>query len=132
MENINKPNLNQGNRAEQSKDDSEERVPAAARNARDVNSKEIFRNKRLASQFLRDYSDLWLFEHVRPEDIEDVSERYRLLLGIEVEGDSFMKVRVQIKNQIEEVYVISLIEHKSSVDYDVTEGPRETSSIERC
>ena len=92
-----------------------------ARAVRDVNSKDIFGNARLMSQFLKDYSGLSLFDDVEPDDIEDVTERYRLLLGIELENDAIKKVRVRIRGQeeVREVYILSLIEHKSQVDYDV-------------
>lgn len=40
---------------------------------RDVNSREIFKNDRLTSQFLRNYTNIPLLANVRPEDIEDVS-----------------------------------------------------------
>ena len=96
-------------------------VLGEARAVRDVNSKDIFGNARLMSQFLKDYSGLSLFDDVEPDDIEDVTERYRLLLGIELENDAIKKVRVRIRGQeeVREVYILSLIKHKSQVDYDV-------------
>ena len=90
-----------------------------SRLTRDVNSKDVFRNNRLASQFLRDYLGLSIFSDITPEDLEDVTERYRYLLGIEIEGDTVKKVRIHIQDKDQEVYVVSLIEHKSQVDYDV-------------
>lgn len=86
---------------------------------RDVNSRDIFKNNVLASQFLRDYSGISFFSDIRPEDIEDETTRFRLQLGIELEGDTVKKIRVRIGDRQEEVYVISLIEHKSGVDADV-------------
>ena len=44
--------------------------------ARDVNNWEIFKNDRLTSQFLRNYTNISLFANVEPEDIEDVSQIY--------------------------------------------------------
>ena len=87
--------------------------------SRDVNNKEIFRNNVLASQFLRDYSGSSIFSNVQPEDLEDQSERFRLMLGIEVTGDTIKKVRVRIEGQEKDIYIITLLEHKSYVDYDV-------------
>ena len=86
---------------------------------RDVNSRDIFKNNLLTSQFLRDYSGFSIFADIHPEDIEDQTSRFRMLLGIEVEGDSVKKIHVKIGERSEVVYVISLIEHKSQVDYDV-------------
>ena len=86
---------------------------------RDVNSRDIFKNNTLTSQFLRDYSGFSLFDDIGPEDIEDQTIRFRQLLGIEVESDTVKKVHVKLDDQEEEIYVISMIEHKSQVDYDV-------------
>lgn len=88
----------------------------------DVSSKPIFGNHTLCAQFLRDYSGLELFANVQPEDIEDISERYHLFREVELNSDTVKKVRLrnQEGGKSQDVYVISLIEHKSSVDYDVT------------
>ena len=48
---------------------------------RNANSREIFKNNRLTSQFLRNYTDIPLLANVMPEDIEDVSEKYQAFLG---------------------------------------------------
>lgn len=89
--------------------------------ARDVNSREIFKNDRLTSQFLRNYTNISLFANVEPEDIEDVSQKYRAFLGGEYESDTIKKVYIRKTDGTldREVYVISLIEHKSDIDYDV-------------
>lgn len=88
---------------------------------RDVNSREIFKNDTLASQFLRNYTNIPLFANVQPEDIKDVSSKYRAFLGVEYEADTIKKVYIRDAEGIlkKEVYVISLIEHKSDIDYDV-------------
>ncbi len=91
----------------------------------DVSSKRIFGNHTLCAQFLRDYSGLELFANVQPEDIEDVSERYHLYREVELNSDTVKKVRVRnpggsAEGGTQDIYVVSLIEHKSGVDYDVT------------
>ena len=88
---------------------------------RDVNSREIFKNERLTSQFLRNYTNIPLLSNVMPEDIEDVSKKYRAFLGVEYESDTIKKVYIRKPDgTIErEVFVLSLIEHKSDIDYDV-------------
>ena len=53
---------------------------------RNANSREIFKNNRLTSQFLRNYTDIPLLANVMPEDIEDVSEKYQAFLGVEFES----------------------------------------------
>ena len=88
---------------------------------RNANSREIFKNNRLTSQFLRNYTNIPLLSNVMPEDIEDVSEKYQAFLGVEFESDTIKKVYIRkADGTIErEVYVLSLIEHKSDIDYDV-------------
>ena len=88
---------------------------------RDVNSREIFRNDKLTSQFLKNYTNIPLFANITPEDIEDVSRKYRAFLGVEYESDTIKKVCIRREDgsMEREVYVISLIEHKSDIDYDV-------------
>ena len=86
---------------------------------RDTNSRTIFKSAVLTSQFLREYTDLPIFANVRPEDIEDVTERYHAFLGVDFEMDTVKKVRIHLDGQDAEVFVIPLIDHKSYVDYDV-------------
>ena len=54
---------------------------------------------------------------MRPEDIEDVSERYVHMFTEERESD--VVKRVHIKENESPFYLISLIEHKSNIDYNV-------------
>lgn len=100
----------------------EEYASARTDQSADVSSKQIFGNHTLCAQFLRDYSGLELFADVQPEDIEDVSERYHLFQEVEFNSDTVKKVRIRNREEGEaqDIYVISLIEHKSAVDYDVT------------
>lgn len=89
---------------------------------RDVNSREIFKNPTLCSQFLRDNMDIPQLKQVQPEDIEDVTERYQACLGTEFEADTVKKIRLKNENGKKAdtpLFLISLIEHKSAVDYDV-------------
>ncbi|MCM1538024.1 MAG: Rpn family recombination-promoting nuclease/putative transposase [bacterium] len=88
----------------------------------DVSGKRIFGNHTLCAQFLRDYSELPMLAHVQPEDIEDVTERYHLFREVEFQSDTVKKVHVreQADGEAKDIYILSLIEHKSKVDYDVT------------
>lgn len=83
----------------------------------DSTGKIIFEDNILCSQFLRDYIDLPYMKDVRPEDIEDVSEQYVPLFSEERNADRVK--RVNIKNE-KPFFLISLIEHKSKVDYNVS------------
>ena len=72
--------------------------------------------------------------NVQPEDIEDVSERYRPYLGTEFESDTVKRIRIRKEQSTgpsrpekgrgtavqEPLFLVSLTEHKSRVDYDVS------------
>lgn len=90
-----------------------------AEQARNSNSKTIFKNNVLTCQFLRDYLVLDLFVEICLEDIEDASEHYVALLGIEFEADTVKKISIHVSDQEGYIYVLPLIEHKTYVDYDV-------------
>lgn len=81
----------------------------------DNGAKLIFGNPTLCAQLLRDYSNIELLKNVQAEDITDVTERYIPMFTEERDADVVKQVRV---GDNEEVFV-TLIEHKSSVDYNV-------------
>lgn len=84
---------------------------------RDSSSKIIFGNPKLCAQFLKGYTEIPFLKDVEPEDIEDVSERYVRMFREERNSDVVKKVR--IKDSEVPFYLISLIEYKSNVDYNV-------------
>ena len=87
----------------------------------DIKSKTIFHNPVLCCQFLRDYVDHPLLKDIRPEDIEDYTDRYVTYFGVEFEADTVKRIRLRSANkEISELYLISLIEHKSKVDYNIS------------
>ena len=101
---------------------NEQRMHGAAM-SRNTNSKNIFKEPVLYDQFLRDNLDIPILKNVQPEHIEDVSEQYRPYLGIEFESDTVKKIRIRdfSGKPIETpLYLISLTEHKSQVDYNVS------------
>ena len=55
-------------------------------------------------------------DKIQPEDIEDVTEKYIPLFIAERESDTVKKVRIGDNKSL---FVISLIEHKTQVDYNV-------------
>lgn len=83
----------------------------------DSSSKLIFGNAELCSQFLRNYMNMPILKNVRAEDIEDVSERYIPMFTEERNSDTVKRVKISDKNLF---YFISLIEHKTKVDYNVS------------
>lgn len=100
-----------------------EAVSYAADKVRDVSSKNVFASPELYAQFLRDNVNIPVLKNVQPEDIEDVSEHYRPYLGVEFAADTVKKIRLRDENGKtldSPLFLISLTEHKSDVDYDVT------------
>ena len=98
---------------------------------RDSSSKIIFADNILSSQFLRDYADMEILRQIRPEDIEDVSERYVPLYSTERNSDTVKRVdiskylpsreymEINVKPLELPLYIISLVEHKTQVEYNV-------------
>lgn len=86
----------------------------------DMNNRIVFQNHTLCAQFLRDYTDIDILKNVTPEDIEDETEKYQAYLGISFESDTVKRIRIKEFGQNIPMYVISLIEHKSKVDYNVS------------
>ena len=84
---------------------------------KDSSSKIIFGNHELCAQFLKGYTEIPFLKDVQPGDIEDVTERYVSMFREERNSDVVKKVRVH--NSEVPFYFISLIEHKSNVDYNV-------------
>lgn len=84
---------------------------------KDSSSKLIFKDPILCAQFLRDYVDIPLLKDVQPEDIEDETDRFVHLFAEERNSDVVKKVK--LNREKTSFYLISLIEHKSEVDYNV-------------
>lgn len=83
---------------------------------RDSAGKIIFGDNTLCSQFLRDYIPLPYLKDVQPEDIEDVSDRFVPLFAEERNADRVKKVNIRGEKPF---FLVSLIEHKTHVDYNV-------------
>ena len=83
---------------------------------RDSGGKIIFGDNTLCSQFLRDYIPLPYLKNVQPEDIEDVSDRFVPLFAEERNADRVKKVNIRGQKPF---FLVSLIEHKTHVDYNV-------------
>lgn len=94
---------------------------------RDSGGKLIFGDNILCAQFLRDYADLEILRNVKPEDLEDVSERYVLLYSSQRDSDTVKKVNIGKyfpmggdENPLGlPLYIVSLVEHKTKVEYNV-------------
>ncbi len=83
---------------------------------RDNGGRMIFENATLCSQFLREYTGIEFFRNIKPENIEDMTERFLPMFSEERDSDVVKKITMP---ETGELFVIALIEHKSSVDYNV-------------
>ena len=83
----------------------------------DSGAKLIFGNEELVSQLLRNYSGLEILKDVQAEDIEDVTDKFVPMF--EEERDSDVIKKIHLKGNEKPFFLISLIEHKSRVDYNV-------------
>lgn len=86
------------------------------KNLKDNTSKLIFGDATLCAQFMRDFLDIPILKNVKPEDIEDVSERYLPIFTSERESDTVKKVKI---SETQSLFFITLIDHKTQVDYNV-------------
>jgi hypothetical protein len=85
----------------------------ALRNAKDNSFKLIFGNHELFVQFLRDFIHIDLLKDLRPEDIEDVRERYVPLFHDSKESDTVK--RINLKGS--PLFVIAIVEQESEVNF---------------
>ena len=87
----------------------------------DIKSKTIFKNPVLCCQFLRNYVNHPAVKNIQPEDIEDYTDRFISYFGVEFEADTVKKIHIRNENgEKSEIFLISLIEHKTEVDYNVS------------
>ncbi len=86
---------------------------------RDVQGKTIFKDAELCAAFLRENIDHPIIRRVRAENIEDYTERFILFFGKEFESDTIKRICIKCEKEDFVFYMISLIEHKSIVDYNV-------------
>jgi hypothetical protein len=82
--------------------------------ARDNSFKRILDNHELFSEFLRDFVPIDCLKAVRPEDIEDLSERFLPLNQNNRDADTIK--RINLKADVP-LFVIAVVEHESHVNY---------------
>lgn len=82
---------------------------------RDNGAKLIFDDPTLCAQFLRGYTDIELLKDVKPEHIEDISERFLPMWQEGRDSDSVKKIWLGEQA----LYLIAIIEHQSGVCYDM-------------
>lgn len=68
------------------------------RSGNDIKSKTIFHNPVLCCQFLRNYVDHPALKNIKPEDIEDYTNRYTSYFGVEFGADTVKKIHIHDEN----------------------------------
>lgn len=110
--------MKDGRRKDAKTRNQENQIPNAT--LKDSSAKLIFDDHVLCAQFLRDYVDVGLLKDVRPEDIEDISERFLWLWQENRESDSVKKIHLRDCEGMDTLFLITVIEHQSKVDYDMS------------
>ena len=87
---------------------------------KDSGARLIFGDPILCAQFLRGYTDIELLKDVQPEDIEDVTDRFISVWQEERDSDTVKKIHLKNQEDIDTLYLITLIEHQTKVDYDMS------------
>lgn len=87
---------------------------------KDNGARAVLENPKLCLQLLQDYLGLDIFDNVRAEDIEDVTDRFLPMFTEERDADVIKRIKLSNMQSDEDmVYVVSLIEHKSYVEHNV-------------
>lgn len=87
---------------------------------KDSGARLIFGDPILCAQFLRGYTDIELLKDVQPEDIEDVTDRFISVWQEERDSDTVKKIHLKNQGEMDTLYLITLIEHQTKVDYDMS------------
>jgi len=74
----------------------------------------IFGEPEMFVDFLKNFIPIDILRHVKPEDIEDITERFLPLFSDNKDSDTVKKVRLQGDKPL---FVIGIIEHESEVNY---------------
>ena len=80
-------------------------------NAADNSFKLIFGDHRLFSDFLRDFTNIDVLKDIKPEDIEDISERFLPLFQGNRDADTVKRINLKGPTPL---FVIAILEHESS------------------
>ena len=86
----------------------------AIHNATDNSFKLIFGDHRLFSDFLKDFINIDLLKDIKPEDIEDYSERFLPLFQGNRDADTVKRINLKGPTPL---FVIAILEHQSTVNF---------------
>jgi len=83
-------------------------------NAADNSFKLIFGDHRLFSDFLKDFINIDVLKDVKPEDIEDISERFLPLFQENRDADTVKRINLKGSTPL---FVIAILEQQSQVNH---------------
>ena len=86
----------------------------AIHKAADNSFKAIFNDHRLFADFLRDFVPVGILKDVRPEDIEDMRERFLPLFQESRDSDTVKRINLKENTPF---FVIAILEHESQVNF---------------
>jgi hypothetical protein len=75
--------------------------------------KTVFGEPRLFVEFLENFVAIDILKNITPDDIEDISERYIPLFSDNKDSDTVKRIKLRG----EDLFVISILEHESEVNY---------------
>ena len=84
------------------------------RNVKDSSLKQLLREPELFADFLRDFLPIGLLGDVKPEDIDDISERFIPLFQEEKNSDTVKRINIRGKAPL---FVIAIAEYESNVNH---------------
>lgn len=84
-----------------------------SKNLKDNSFKDIFGNKQLFYEFIKDYIQIDIFKDITPDDIEDISGRFIDAFNENRDSDTVKQINLKDNN----LFVLCLVEHQSSVKY---------------
>ncbi|MCL2070368.1 MAG: Rpn family recombination-promoting nuclease/putative transposase [Treponema sp.] len=83
-------------------------------NTADNSFKRIFDDHRLFVDFIKDFIQIEILEDIKPEDIEDISERFLPLFQENRDADTVKRINLKGPTPL---FVIAVLEHESKVNY---------------
>jgi len=85
------------------------------RNTKDNIYKKVFGEPQIFTEFLNDFIPIDMLKGLKPEDIEDITPRYLPLFLDNKDSDTVKRINLDGDN--EPLFVISIVEHESQVNY---------------
>jgi hypothetical protein len=82
--------------------------------AKDNSFKVIFSNPEFFVEFIRDFVDIDILKDIKPEDIEDISERFLPLFQEGKDSDTVKRINISGEAPL---FVIAILEHQSKVNF---------------